>query len=251
MYGWRERSPVRYPTPKRPKRSRSHSLQRVTKTSGSPGKSPFAPMVEYRCDNSGGKQTKSLTLRAFTDGLPSPGDLRNFLTSKRQPPKEKWPGVTEHVVQDYCYPQTCHEIQMIRHEHPGNGSGSKGDSVGQSEVKPMLSDGSQTTVNTLGGYTLPFDTLRHKTAVVRRKNVVDGDQDDKQKYKEYVKRHPTTSNDFNACRCRGKGVQVWMRLCGCGCRCSRCRAVVRYKEPQDEDGDSDATEDDDDPLGWN
>merc|ERR1711970_1289863 len=67
-------------------------------------------MAEYERRKSGDNESKSLTLRAFSDGLPTAGDLRNFLTTKRSPPKQKQRGVEEHVVRDYRYPQTMHEI---------------------------------------------------------------------------------------------------------------------------------------------
>jgi len=214
MYGWRERSPIRYPTPPRPKRSKSFSQQRLSKRSFSRDKTPSTPMLEYRC--AGG--TETLTLRTVTDGLPTPGDLRNVLTKKREPPREKRPGVIEHVVQDYRYPQTYHEIQMRRHDHTANPMGAKGE-IKEPEMKPQLTEigADSTTVGTLGACSLPNDSLHHKTAVVMRKNVVDGDQDDQQRFNEYMKKRPMTSDDFQPCQCRGKGVQVWMRLCGCGC----------------------------------
>jgi len=210
-------------------------------------------MLEYQCNDV--TKTQSLTFRAYTDGLPTPGDLRNFLTKKRDPPREKRPGVIEHVVDDYRYPQTYHEITMTRHGATGYPAGTKGE-IGETETKPQLAaaGSDSTAVGMLGAYSLPFDSLGHKTGVVQRENIVDGDQDDKQRFKEYVQKRPMTSDDFNPCSCRGQGVQVWMRLCGCGCRCSRCRAVVRYKHPRGENrGDDDDTtdDDDDDPLGWN
>lgn len=261
MYGWRERSPIRYPTPQRPKRTKSLSHHHA-KTSDGRGFSFATPMLEYRCRDDDEGQTEAITLRAFTDGLPSQGgDLRNFLSRKREPVKEVRPGVTEHLVQDYHYPTTVHELTLKR-KRPNRGNNNNDDNdfsgariCGSGNDAFRLTDesgaSSSVVVDTLvagggrGGVVKSgLDALlSHNTTVYMKNDVVDGDQDDKRRFKEYIKKRPLTSDDFSSCRCFGKGVQVWMRLCGCGCRCARCRAVVRYKQPEDD-------EDEDDPLGW-
>ena len=93
----------------------------------------------------------------------------------------KRPGVIEHVVQDYRYPQTCHEIQMVR-----QGGNPACRSTGQLEVEQDLEGASSVVVDTLGSGP-DLDTLRHKTSVFMRNDIVDGDQDDKNRFKEYVK----------------------------------------------------------------
>ena len=93
----------------------------------------------------------------------------------------------ECVVDDYRYPQTYHEITMTRHGATGYPAGTKGE-IGETETKPQLAaaGSDSTAVGMLGAYSLPFDSLGHKTGVVQRENIVDGDQDDKQRFKEYV-----------------------------------------------------------------
>jgi len=245
MYGWRERSPIRYPASARPGRNGSRSeddiIDFMIQHSGSRrsrGKDVL-PMAEYERRKSGDNESKSLTLRAFSDGLPTAGDLRNFLTTKRSPPKQKQRGVEEHVVRDYRYPQTLHEIKMVQ-------------SNGATEEIPQLETGltaafgepESSAVARLGPKS-PGKKISYSTSVFQKRDIVDGDKDDRERFKEYVKRRPITGNDFDPCECGGKGVQVWMRLCGCGCKCGRCRAVVRYKRPDEGEND-----DEDDPLGW-
>jgi len=239
MYGWRERSPIRYPTSGKLDKVASRSDYDIVKrrSSRSCGDDVLLPVAEYRCQTSRGKPTESLTLRAFSDGLPTAGDLRNFLTTKRSPPKQKQRGVVEHVVRDYRYPQTLHEFTMVRskgtpEQQPELGLSSHVDGSAIDTLKPDHTDGK----------------VLHSTSIFHKRDVVDGDHDDQQRFKEYVKRRPVTGEDFDPCECGGKGVQVWMRLCGCGCRCARCRAVVRYKRP--DGGQNNEDDDDDDPLGW-